>query len=353
MKIENSAIQLSSQYKMVERYSVKESVRIWIGDRRPDFEEQESANPTARITVTDSITLSSMTRASQSMGKIASDDGDGVALTPEMRMIKMIIERMIGREINLGSVKAIQDEGQDVKGQKGQDVAPQAEPRQGYGVEYDYHESYYESEKVSFSAKGVINTADGEEIKFNMKFRLRREFMVERNISARFGDAVRLKDPLIINFGGTSAQLTSRRFKFDIDSDGNADQVPFVGANSGFLAIDRNHDGKINNGSELFGPKTGKGFAELAEYDEDHNNWIDENDSIYSKLRIWSKDARGNNSLVSLKQSGVGAIYLGHQYTQFKLNDAQNRTQGQLRASGIYVSERGTVGAIQQVDLST
>jgi len=350
MKIENSSILLSSQYKMVEKYSVKESVRIWIGDRRPNFEEQGSPNLTARIAVTDFVTLSGMTQASQSIGKIASDDEDDVALTPELRMIKMIIERMIGREINLGSVKAIQDKGYDAKGH---DVEPQAEPRQGYGVEYDYHESYYESEKVSFSAKGVINTADGEKINFSVKIRLRREFMIEQNISARFGDAVTLKDPLVINFGGTSAQLTNRRFSFDIDSDGKADRVPFVGANSGFLAIDRNHDGKINNGSELFGPKTGNGFAELAEYDADHNNWIDENDSIYSKLRVWSKDARGNNSLVSLKQRGVGAIYLGHQYTQFKLNDAQNKTQGQLRASGIYVNERGTVGTIQQVDLST
>lgn len=54
---------------------------------------------------------------------------------------------MIGGEINLRSVKAIQDKEQDAKGH---DVEPQAEPRQGYGIEYDYHESYYESEKLIF-----------------------------------------------------------------------------------------------------------------------------------------------------------------------------------------------------------
>jgi hypothetical protein len=162
-----------------------------------------------------------------------------------------------------------------------------------------------------------------------------------------------MQDPLVINFGGNSTELTNRRFSFDIDSDGKADRIPFVKPNSGFLAIDRNNDGKINNGRELFGPKTGKAFAELSTHDADHNGWIDENDPIYSNLRVWSKDAKGNDNLVGLKQRGVGAIYLGRQSTKFKLNDSQNRTWGKLRASGIYVSERGEVGTIQQVDLST
>jgi hypothetical protein len=56
---------------------------------------------------------------------------------------------------------------------------------------------------------------------------------------------------------------------------------------------DRNGDGAIDHGRELSGATTGDGFAELAAYDEDGNGWIDENDSIYQHLRIWSKDAQG------------------------------------------------------------
>lgn len=208
------------------------------------------------------------------------------------------------------------------------------------------------SEKVSFSAKGVIKTADGKTVSFKLKLKLSREFRTERNVSVRLGDAVRTQDPLVVNFDGTSAQLANTKFNFDLDLDGKADRISAPVANSGFLAIDRNGDGKINDGGELFGPRTGNGFKELAEYDSDNNNWIDENDPVYDKLRVWSGGAGRNSSLTGLKQEGVGAIYLGYQDTRFELNNSQNKTQGLLNSSGVYLNENGSVGAIQQVDLT-
>ena len=84
-----------------------------------------------------------------------------------------------------------------------------------------------------------------------------------------------------------------------------------------FLLLDRNEDGKINDGSELFGTKSGDGFRDLSEYDEDRNGWIDENDSVFSKLKVWTKDSEGNDKLLNLKQADVGAIYLGNIDTEF------------------------------------
>ena len=55
-----------------------------------------------------------------------------------------------------------------------------------------------------------------------------------------------------------------------------------------FLALDLNGDGRINNGSELFGALSGNGFADLAQYDSDANGWIDENDEIFQRLKVWS-----------------------------------------------------------------
>jgi hypothetical protein len=127
--------------------------------------------------------------------------------------------------------------------------------------------------------------------------------------------------------------------------------ISFVDENSGFLAIDINKDGKINNGKELFGPTTGDGFIELKSYDSDNNDWIDEKDSVYKELFIWTRDSKGQDSLTDLKQSGVGAIYLGRQSTPFEIKDGQNNTDGLLKSSGIYVSEKGKIGTIQQVDL--
>lgn len=118
---------------------------------------------------------------------------------------------------------------------------------------------------------------------------LSREFISRNSLSIRAGDA--LIDPLVINYGSASASVTRVKYEFDIDADGTLDQISFAGPGSEFLALDLNNDGIINDGRELFGPNSGDGFSDLAEYDLDKNGWIDENDAIYEKLRIWTKDA--------------------------------------------------------------
>ena len=123
-----------------------------------------------------------------------------------------------------------------------------------------------------------------------------RVYVEQTDISLRLGDAVKQKkDPLVINFNGSAAQLTSTKFSFDIDTDGTTENISFAAPGSGFLALDKNHDGKINDGSELFGPASGNGFKELAAYDQDGNQWIDENDAVFSRLKVWSKDGEGKD----------------------------------------------------------
>jgi hypothetical protein len=159
----------------------------------------------------------------------------------------------------------------------------------------------------------------------------------------------------VINFEGTAAELTQQTYAFDLDNDGESDQIHFTGANSGFLALDANDNGQIDNGSELFGPATGNGFGELALYDEDGNDFIDAGDSVYEGLRIWQKDAAGNDRLIALGKAGVGAIYLGSTTTPFQVKDDENQLQGVVRSSGIYLKEEDGqltgVGTVQQLDL--
>jgi len=217
-------------------------------------------------------------------------------------------------------------------------------------VEYDRHETVHESEQTSFAAQGVIKTSDGKEIQFSLSAEMTREFSQETNVSIRKGDGVK-KDPLVINFNGTAAQLTDTKFSFDLNSDGTAEKMPFVGAGSGFLALDKNGNGVIDNGSELFGTQSGNGFADLTAYDSDGNHWIDENDAVYSKLKIWSKDAAGKDTLSTLAQRNVGALYLGNVATPFDLKNSASDLQGQVRSSGIYLHENGSAGTLQQVDL--
>jgi hypothetical protein len=219
---------------------------------------------------------------------------------------------------------------------------------QGWGLDYRYQESYFEKEQVSFSAQGVFKTADGKEVQFSLDLNLSRSFIEQTHLIVKAGDA--LIDPLIINYNGLAAEITDTKFSFDLDADGNEEMISTVEQGSGFLALDQNGDGIINNGSELFGAVTGNGFAELGSYDEDGNGWIDEADSVFDNLRIWSKNSAGENELVALAQKGIGAIYLGNAAAQFSYKGDDNQLNGLNRKAGIFAREDGTVGTIQQVD---
>lgn len=161
----------------------------------------------------------------------------------------------------------------------------------------------------------------------------------------------KLKDPLVLNFNGNAAGLSETKFSFDLDSDGRAEQVALLNPGSGFLALDKNSDGVINNGAELFGAQSGNGFADLAAHDQDGNRWIDENDAIYARLRIWSRDSSGNDQLVALGQKGVGALYLGSVTTPFDLTGSGNQLFGQVAGSGLFLKEDGSAGTVQQLNL--
>jgi len=222
----------------------------------------------------------------------------------------------------------------------------------GYGVEYDRHESYSEAEQTTFSANGTVTTADGREIKFDLKLSMSRQYHEESDISLRLGDAARQIDPLVLNFAGNAAQLTDQRFAFDLNADGSTENINFLAPGSGFLAFDRNGDGKINNGSELFGPTSGDGFQELAALDGDQNGWIDENDAAFNQLSLWTPDKTDKEMHLSLSAAGIGAIALSRIATPFDLKTNANELLGQIRTSGIFLHEAGTAGTIQQIDLT-
>ena len=140
-----------------------------------------------------------------------------------------------------------------------------------------YHDETYieEKEETGFSAKGKVQTADGRTIEFDMNVQMSRSFQAyyEENI-VRIEQ--RMVDPLVINLEGDIAGLQNQTFFFDLDADGVEEEISMLGSGSGYLALDKNGDGVINDGSELFGTKSGDGFADLAAYDADGNGWIDE-----------------------------------------------------------------------------
>lgn len=208
-----------------------------------------------------------------------------------------------------------------------------------------------ETENTAFQTQGTVTTEDGRIISFNISVEMSREFEgVFENVST---EDVIFTDPLVINLEKPYTEVTDQKFMFDIDCDGDEESISFVGEGSGFLALDRNNDGVINDGSELFGTASGDGFKDLAQYDSDGNGWIDEADAVFEKLKIWTKDEYGNDSLIDLKEAGVGAIYLGSTDTRFSLNDMHtNETDAVVRKMGVYLKENGQAGTMSHVDLA-
>ena len=208
-----------------------------------------------------------------------------------------------------------------------------------------------ESESTTFASSGMVKTQDGRSIDFNIEVSMSRAFTSQIN-TLTTQNYIKT-DPLVINLDTDIGSVTDQKFLFDLDSDGEEEEISFAGKGSGFLALDRNGDGRIGDGSELFGTKSGDGFKDLAAFDEDGNGWIDENDSIYSKLKVWTKDEDGNDYLINLKDADVGAIYLDNADTQFSLKDGNNRLNGEIKKTGIYLHEStGAAGTLNHVDLA-
>ncbi len=209
-----------------------------------------------------------------------------------------------------------------------------------------------ETETTCFSTQGKVVTADGREIEFGLDLQMSRSF-AEYYEENYIPPQAELCDPLVINLNSGMGGLSDQKFTFDLDQDGILDKVSKLEQGSGFLALDKNADGKINDGGELFGTKTGNGFAELAAYDDDGDGWIDEDDEIFDKLLIWAKDDSGKDTLYHLKEAGVGAICLSYVPTEFSLNSMQdNQTNGVVRSTGMFLFENGGAGTVQHIDVA-
>lgn len=235
----------------------------------------------------------------------------------------------------------------------GTESSPTSEPKNNLmniGITTEYY--YEESESTSFSAEGIVRCKDGSEISFNMNLSMSRSFSMYYSEEINHLEQA-LTDPLVINFDQNLTELSDQTFMFDIDSDGVEDEISKLVAGSGFLSLDLNDNGIIDDGSELFGTKSGNGFADLSVYDTDHDGFIDEDDEIFEKLKIMTIDESGQQHLYSLKEKNVGAIYLGYAPTEFSINSLEdNSNYGVVRNSGVFLAENGGGGSIQQIDLA-
>ena len=349
MKVASSNISFQSQHVMVELSQKQEKMQFWVGDN-PNAET--SGPPGVIMEISDRGKELQKYLSSNETQSLDDDFEDALSEKDKQKimLLEAMLEHLLGRKVKLMLPKKLKLKEDMPINQGIQMNQGTRSPTAGWGLIYDSKATHYESEKMSFKSTGTVITADGMKINIDLQLSMSREFMSSQEIHIRAGDALR-KDPLVINFNAPAAMLTDSKFSFDIDCDGSTDQISRLCEGSGFLSLDLNNDGKINDGSELFGPQSGDGFADLSLYDLDSNGWIDENDSVFDKLRIWSTDQNGNETLFALGQKGIGAIFLGSASTPFNLKGEGNSENGIIQKTGIFLNENGTAGTVQHVDL--
>ena len=118
------------------------------------------------------------------------------------------------------------------------------------------------------------------------------------------------------------------------ENNGFAERTAWIGADDGFLVLDRDGNGFIDGGAELFGTETllsngqlaANGFEALKEFDDNQDGVIDSNDAVFNDLRMWvDGDSDGfsdEGELLSLNELDINSIDLN--YTVNRFTDAND-----------------------------
>lgn len=375
MRIVSTDLALQADQTALNRDSHRETLRAWRGER-PNFEPEESngaaalsaavaciseAGWRALLDATGGTAASAASTVppeptfAASAGASAAIDSaiDAAENDPYIALIRRMLEMLTGKPMKVFDVEAFSAKASRVEIDASRTSAA-VQGRAGYGIEYDYRAVHEEIEATSFSAAGVVRTADGRQITFSLDLLMSRHYREETSVSLRAGDAVR-KDPLVVNFAGSAAQLSGlagQRFSFDLDGDGRLEDLPLFASGSGYLALDLDGNGRIDSGRELFGPQGGDGFADLAKLDDDGNGWIDEGDAAFPRLAVWTPAASGDGGLRPLADYGIGALGLAHVASPFALRGDGNADLGVVKSSGVFLRESGQAGSLQEIDLT-
>jgi len=362
VKIESSNMQLNSNRIFMSKQSKKERLLFWKGKRPKETENKNDLLKKLRDDLKSLVKNLRETLKTTDIANIEELDLEEMEIDSkekmELELLQQMLEKLTGKKINFSTIEDMEElkkkiaEIKEKTGEIQKNLPKNKEQsrRYGWGLEYDSVTERSEYEKMEFSAKGIVKTSDGKEINIDVSLFMERAMFEKETLSVRMGDAI---DPLVVNFDGTAAELTNTKFEFDLDADGTKDLISFADEGSGFLVLDKNSDGKINDGNELFGPQTGNGFEELSKYDEDGNGWIDENDSVFDDLKLWTKTSDGSDVLFSLKDKDIGAIYLGNVDSEFSIKRSIDDALGVIKSTGIFLKDHGGAGTVQHVDLYT
>ncbi|WP_426576497.1 hypothetical protein ACP179_18975 [Xenorhabdus stockiae] len=156
--------------------------------------------------------------------------------------------------------------------------------------------------------------------------------MVKEVIEQHISEFENKETPLVIDLTGDGITTIAENgnILFDHDNNGIIESSGWIESNSAFLVWDKNKDGKINNGNELFGNnsilkngiKADNGFTALADLDDNGDGIFDQHDSLWDSLELWvdsNHDAvTDSGELYKLSESGISSINLAYKENGFK-----------------------------------
>ena len=146
---------------------------------------------------------------------------------------------------------------------------------------------------------------------------------------------------------------------FDHDNDAVKTATGWINRDDGLLVLDRNDNGLIDNGGELFGDNTrlsngalaADGFAALADLDDNNDGVIDANDAVYAELQVWQDTNQDGISqadeLQSLAQRNIAALSTTGSLAR------QTQNGNVITHTGTYTNFDGTTGQTANIDLSS
>lgn len=198
--------------------------------------------------------------------------------------------------------------------------------------------------------QGVVPSG-GQSVKGAQSLNIQLEFQFEFSGKIQIAEAeLQQSDPITFDLDGDGIELTSYKqgARFDITGTGRVVQTAFVTGGDAFLAIDRNGNGAIDDGTELFGDQNGaaNGFEELKKYDSNGDGVINAKDKEFSKLLLFKDNGDGRTQageLSSLSSAGITELSLN--YTNVSMRASGGNSIGQIAS---YRKADGTSG--QAVD---
>jgi hypothetical protein len=166
---------------------------------------------------------------------------------------------------------------------------------------------------------------------FSFQMEMKFEFSFEVSVQGE----VQQSDPIMFDLDSDGFELSSytQGARFDILGNGKQANTAFVNGGDAFLALDRNRDGQITSGSELFGDQNGavNGFEELRKLDSNGDGVINRTDRDCAQLLLWRDNGDGKSDpgeLLSLAEAGIEEISL--QYRDVNLAAAGGNRLAQL-----------------------